>query len=131
MHRACDLHDGASMKSKKTSEWRTMERANAEMRAPRLARAVIAAHIGWMEQVREQADDFEACERLRAAVEELEGTVESLFELHPLRMAAEHTAIVHERWAQDPETEALVMVLACALLSRVLEDTSYAFRVGS
>ncbi len=104
-----------------------MERARAEMRAPRLARAVIAAHIGWMEQVRERANDAEARERLRVSIEELDSAVGCLAELHPLRMATEHAAEVHERWVQDPEGEALMMTLACALLSRMLEEASDVF----
>lgn len=97
------------------------------MRSPRLARAVIAAHIGWREEVRERGAEPEARERLRASIEALEQAVTGLAELHPLRMAAQHTAYVHARWADDPESEALTMALACALLSRVLEEISYAF----
>lgn len=115
------------MRSRKVADRKMMERAEAEMRSPRLARAVIAAHIGWRQEVRERGAELESRERLRVAIEALEQTVADLTELHPLRMAAEHAAYVHARWAEDPESEALAIALACALLSRVLEETSYAF----
>jgi hypothetical protein len=106
-------------------------RVEIEMRARRLASAVIAAHAACDGRARARADGAEARELLAARVEDLVVMVMLLPQTHGLRLAAEHVAEVHARWDADPQAEALVMAVAVAFLERMAVETDTAFRVAA